>query len=348
MEVIDKCPICSSPIIGYDNYYDDAIICNCYRCGEFTISEEAIKFQCRLLKKKQIAYISGWIRENQNVTISTKLFKDVLNNLKLPTLEHRATNLLKSFTDPYDLIGGSNVINFENLQRIINIVELNEQKEYDINIFAKELKYMAVTWSCDIKELKFIYKDYLMNEMNYLKGFDKDFCQITPAGWAYLESLRQANPESKKAFVAMWFDDEMKEICEKHIKKAAQDAGDFKAEPINDKDYNGDINDAIIGEIRSSKFIIADFTGNRGGVYYEAGFAHGLNIPVIYTCREDWFNKFIKQSIKIKDSKGNEKDKNIDMFSQIHFDINHHNFLVWKDGNDLYEQLLKRIKATIT
>ncbi len=35
------------------------------------------------------------------------------------------------------------------------------------------------------------------------------------------------------------------------------------------------------------RFMIADFTGHRGGVYFEAGFAHGLGIPVIWTCRED-------------------------------------------------------------
>jgi len=345
---MDECPICNSPLIGYDDYYEDSIIINCYRCGDFKITEDAIKFKCRNLKDKQIASISGWIRENQNVTISPKLFDNVLTNLKLPTLEHRATNLLKSFTDPYDLIGGSNVINFDNLERIITRIELNEQKEYDVKILAKELKYMAVTWSYDIKELIFIYKDYLMNEMKYLKGFDKDFCQIAPAGWAYLESLRQPNPDSKKAFVAMWFTDEMKDICESSIKKAAEEAGGYRAAPINEKDYNGDIDDAIIGEIRNSKFVIADFTGNRGGVYFEASFAYGLNIPIIYTCREDWFNKFVKQAIKIKDSNGKENDSELNIFSQIHFDINHHNFIIWKNGEDLYEQLVKRIKATIT
>ena len=34
--------------------------------------------------------------------------------------------------------------------------------------------------------------------------------------------------------------------------------------------------DRIIAQIRASKFVVADFTRNRGGVYYEAGFALGL------------------------------------------------------------------------
>ena len=41
------------------------------------------------------------------------------------------------------------------------------------------------------------------------------------------------------------------------------------------------IDDEIVAEIRRSKFIIADFShgsdGARGGVYFEAGFAHGLS-----------------------------------------------------------------------
>ena len=53
------------------------------------------------------------------------------------------------------------------------------------------------------------------------------------------------------------------------------------------------IDDEIIAEIRRSWFVVADFTCGtvphegkevaipRGGVYYEAGFAQGLNVPLI-------------------------------------------------------------------
>jgi hypothetical protein len=32
---------------------------------------------------------------------------------------------------------------------------------------------------------------------------------------------------------------------------------------------------------------MADFTGQRGGIYFEAGFAQGLGKQVIWLCRED-------------------------------------------------------------
>ena len=52
-------------------------------------------------------------------------------------------------------------------------------------------------------------------------------------------------------------------------------------------EHSGKIDDRIIAEIRTAGLVVADFTGSRGGVYYEAGFASGLGIPVIWSCRED-------------------------------------------------------------
>ena len=86
------------------------------------------------------------------------------------------------------------------------------------------------------------------------------------------------------------------------------------------------IDDEIIAEIRRSRFLVADFThgkdGARGGVYFEAGFALGLGIPVIYTCRED-------------------------AIDEIHFDTRQYHHTTWKDPEDLRDKLEKRILALI-
>ena len=96
--------------------------------------------------------------------------------------------------------------------------------------------------------------------------------------------------DSSQAFVAMWFHDSVESAYDEGIAPAIRDCG-FKAKRI-DRDATVDkIDDAIIAEIKRSRFLVADFThgseGARGGVYYEAGFAHGLEIPVIFTCRAD-------------------------------------------------------------
>ena len=93
---------------------------------------------------------------------------------------------------------------------------------------------------------------------------------------------QHSNLDIAQAFVAMWFDDSMDEVYEKGILPAIEKCG-FKAKKIALDLAVDKIDDAIIAEIRRSRFLVADFThgvkGARGGVYYEAGFAHGIGIP---------------------------------------------------------------------
>ena len=100
--------------------------------------------------------------------------------------------------------------------------------------------------------------------------------------------------DSNQAFVAMWFDPEMSIVYDQGIVPAIEAAG-FKPYRADREHYLNKIDDQIIAEIRNSRFLIADMThgndGARGSVYFEAGLAIGIGMPVIYTCREDMFNK---------------------------------------------------------
>ncbi|MBC8382248.1 MAG: hypothetical protein H8E22_00225, partial [Candidatus Cloacimonetes bacterium] len=197
---------------------------------------------------------------------------------------------------------------------------VNEGKIFYKNA-SELLPLIAIGRVIDGVEFRFIWNDYLIRNKHYFSSKTEGTSNITTEGWAYLETFRHPNPDSKKAFVAMWFDPEMEAIYDDFIEKAIIKAG-FEPIQIGRKEHNNDINDEIIGEIRSSKFVVADFTGNRGGVYYEAGFARGLNIEVIQTCRED-------------------------NLKEVHFDVNHRKIIKWNDGEELYKKLLNRIKATI-
>ncbi|TSA24079.1 hypothetical protein D4R71_07610 [bacterium] len=357
MDIVNKkCPICGSPT--YQNVTGsigkmivDEV--NCYRCGHYII-EHKLSYDIDNLETNQIVNISGWIRENQGSDILIDIDEKKLESLMSPTeltMFEKADKILQYLARQFPVAGTKINYQFNKVREILAQIKAQEfpvsKDDGAGKTFYKNTSYllplMAIGRIIDGREFDYIWEDYLINEKHYISKEPK----ISPAGWAYLETFRHPNPDSKKAFVAMWFTDEMKEILKKYIKPAAKEAGGYKAEPIDEKDYNGDINDAIIGEIRNSKFVIADFTGNRGGVYYEAGFADGLNIPVIYSCKKEWFNKFIKQNIKIKDSKGHENEITKNIYSQIHFDVNHPNFIVWKDGDDLYKKLLNKIKATI-
>jgi len=140
-------------------------------------------------------------------------------------------------------------------------------------------------------------------------------------GWEKFDSVKESGVLSKKCFVAMWCDEDLNVIYEEGVKKAVIEAG-FEPIFIEKREHNEKICDLIIAEIRSCRFLVSDVTGQRPNVYYEAGFAHGLNRDVIWTCKED----------------------DID---NAHFDTRQYNHIVWRDADDLRKKLFNRIKATI-
>ena len=119
-------------------------------------------------------------------------------------------------------------------------------------------------------------------------------------------------------FIAMWFDDTM-QLAYGKIEKAISECG-YKPVRIDQKEHNNQIVPEIFHEIKNSVFVVADLTGQRNGVYYEAGYAEALKKNVIMTC------------------KGEPKD--------CHFDVAQKNIIFWNNPNELYERLLNRIKAT--
>ena len=147
---------------------------------------------------------------------------------------------------------------------------------------------------------------------------------VTIAGYSRVEEQTKS-VDSSQAFVAMWFDSTMDEVYSHGVKLGITDAG-YDSLRIDQKPDVNKIDDEIIAEIRRSRFLVADFTygdnGARGGVYYEAGFAHGLGLPVIFSCRNDIINN-------------------------LHFDTRQYHHIVWETPAELREGLRNRILALI-
>jgi len=163
----------------------------------------------------------------------------------------------------------------------------------------------------------------------WLSGTDPCAVQLTTDfnvrleadGFAELEARAKANVESDGAFVAMRFSEEMKAVYEAAIEPAIKECG-FRPVRIDQNDKIGDVVDLMLAEIRASRFVVADFTERNEGVYFETGFAMGLSLPVISTCRKDWMEG-------------------------VHFDTNHFSHIVWWEAEELKKGLVARIRANI-
>jgi nucleoside 2-deoxyribosyltransferase len=134
-------------------------------------------------------------------------------------------------------------------------------------------------------------KGYL-SVARFPEGTRKEEYWLTFEGMQHCEELRKKIAQSKKVFMAMWFDKGMDGLFE-HLEKACKEELGFELIRIDRKEHNNKIDDEIIAELRDCRLVIADFTcadagkAHRGGVYYEAGFARGLNKHVISTVRQD-------------------------------------------------------------
>ena len=176
------------------------------------------------------------------------------------------------------------------------------------------------------REISF-FGDYL-EKQGWIESYEwrgHTYNRVTVTGHVRLAELEAAYTPSSRAFIAMWFDDSMNEAWDHGIAPAVRDAG-YEPVRIDRKEHVNKIDDEIVAEIRRARFVVADFTqddtGARGGVYYEAGFAHGLNLPVIFTCRKD-------------------------RLEEVHFDTRQYNHIVWETPEELRDRLSKRIAAVL-
>ena len=141
------CPICQ--IQGADaqmNYAVNSMNVTCVRCGTFEITAEAIS-ELQNATREQRIICSGWLRENQKTTI-THLVLTGLLKLPMPSLEEKVDKILLHLSRKFPKHGET--------------IELFR----DISL---ELQGVG---RCDNqKELRFIFRDYLHDELNFLLLF---------------------------------------------------------------------------------------------------------------------------------------------------------------------------------
>lgn len=158
-------------------------------------------------------------------------------------------------------------------------------------------------------------------ELGYLENPGSAQYRLTIKGWERLAQIGVRPKRSDQGFVAMSFSPELNAAFKDGIKPALEATG-YRAVRVDLVEHNEKICDRIIAEIRKSALMVADFTEHRPNVYFEAGFAMGLGVTVIWTCREDHIEG-------------------------AHFDTRQYNHVIWTDPQDLQKKLINRIEAVV-
>ncbi len=155
--------------------------------------------------------------------------------------------------------------------------------------------------------------------------------KMTVKGW---ETIKERNsfPNTRNVFVAMQFEwpgdlelERAKVLTA--IQRACKRSG-YEADIVK-QGHTGQITDEIINGIKNARFVVADLTFNNRGVYFESGFARGLERPVFHVIKKDFIDG--------KDEEG----------KKLHFDIRQINYREWSDVDDLEKKLGDWIEARV-
>jgi nucleoside 2-deoxyribosyltransferase len=308
-----KCVVCQQNCEAqWKGALNDTLFYKCDNCGSFEITEQAIEELRQPPIAKQLFKIAAFLRE-----------RAITNQPKVTIVTSRKNvGEIKGAVVGIDdvLIAFPKTVS-ERLDRALkNVYRLSEHPGKTIKLTPTQ--DYPVFFAENKEVSRFIIET--LKEQGWIKdGPEQSSIALTFRGWNRIADLERekGRMDSKQAFVAMWFDEHLESAYSEGFAKAIKAAG-YEPLRVDLKEHNEKIDDAIIAEIRKSRFMVADFTDHRGGVYYEAGFAKGLGMEVIWTCRE------------------NDIDKS-------HFDTRQYNHILWKDEQDLFEKLRRRIEATI-
>lgn len=288
------CPLCE--LSGADTYKAAPVgsltaIVECVRCGRFEISDQAVEVLPQDKKYLLSSVCRRWPEKELPRILSTSI----------ETFANRATSLAvaEQMDELLALMARKTVV-------LGNFTSFDPLKDYPLLTLRSR------------DEAEFLI-DALV-ERRYVRGVPTN-ATVTIQGWERLEEIKKSRRDSVLVFVAMWFDPKISFLYDEAIRPAIHAAG-YEPLRIDRHEHVNRIDDEIIGQIRRSRFMVADFTGQRLGVYFEAGLMMGLGRNVIWMCRADQLNE-----------------------NKLHFDVRQYNFIVWESPDDARDKLLHRIRA---
>ena len=144
--VPNQCPICTSAAKVQE--FTERTTVSCFRCGKFAITSTALK-SAPSPSKDEIPKISGWIRENQDVTIRVENLPRI-GELRMPSVGEKAERILMWLSHKCPIPGTAFVFQSQ----------FNQPRYSGDDL----LEMQAVGWTSDANESFFLLNEYLCKE----------------------------------------------------------------------------------------------------------------------------------------------------------------------------------------
>ncbi|MBN1867152.1 hypothetical protein JW916_07640 [Candidatus Sumerlaeota bacterium] len=312
---------------------DFALHCECRYCGEYGIAADAYCFIAED-RRRGAALLSGYVKNRSLDPRKISPFfcgKESLSDS--PTVD------LVQKMRKWEVVSLENVLEFLQSRSVVQRLE-------DILV---NLCLLSGGWTHLIDDRDLSFALYCSSEKREVFELHKELnergwteCQfvtsgsllpvsnvrITARGWERYEDILRGMPnvESRQGFIAMWMNPSMDEAFKEGFWKAIGESG-YDPLRIDREHFINKIDDEIMAQIRKSRFVVVDVTGSRQNVLFEAGFAMGLGIPVLWTCKNE--------------------EAEVKKMSERLFDTRQFNHILWDSPEDLRTKLRARIQAVI-
>lgn len=296
------CFVCSRPA-EISLRSDATYYVSCSRCGDYEITLSLTRSPS--LQRPDLHILSGVLRQQRE------------NNTRIALSEQNLNALIWSAQPPSDPL--------EAIDHLL-LYLLKKTKTADLPVHIEADLDYPILFAKNAQE--FMYYFFQAESLNYIEHIQRvTEVRLKIEGWKRISQLRSLRPiVGKRAFMAMQYGDpDHIGLFETYFKPAIKQTG-FDLVLLRTVLKAGLIDNQLRVQIRNSRFLLADLTNGNHGAYWEAGYAEGIGIPVIYLCRKSDFAS-----------------------AKTHFDTNHLTTIVWdqKCMQDAMDELKATVRATL-
>jgi hypothetical protein len=297
-----NCPLCEDWTQCYsDRDIPDVDHISCERCGKFALTIEfALNDLNRLDRQHRVALSAAARQANEE---GSKLIFGT-DNWRILAAVHYSSTISSKIDKLLRLLAkrsrrpGVEV----RLDPTTDFPLIDAQDTQEFSVYANDCERKGLLAATQTGERRTVFR-------------------LTLDGWREVEPRTVSGGIPGRCFVVMSFDDTLDPAYREGIEPAIRDGG-FTPIRMKEVSENKGISDRILAEIRLAEFVVADFTGQRQSVYFEAGFAHALGREVISCCH-----------------KGD--------VTNLHFDTKHLGHVLWESHDELRRKLTDSIRANI-
>ena len=295
-DLLTHCLVCKSTEAKcQENHADDTIHVDCPVCGNYKIAGSAAPGMGSK-DPKLLPYLSCYLRQT---------WEAQKRRCEVPYHWQESVE-----THSHSTLG----------QKLDKLMRLAERRSPQLGVdFHLEYRFdFPLVDATSTKTLMFLLTHAV--QIGLIKSTSLNSYEISFKGWEYIERTGLSSQAPARVFVAMSFDDAMDPAYLEGIKPAVEQDCGFVCVNLKHEIHNDDITDRMLAEIRRCQILVADFTQQKHGVYYEAGFALALGKEVIWCVHKDEMNK-------------------------VHFDTNHRAHITWGTRAELRTRLAAFIQA---